>query len=67
VMGLGFGRVGTLPQEIVALLLTFLGSVALAWAHFVIVEKRFLAWRDRMDSKQKLRLAASLAAAERGI
>jgi peptidoglycan/LPS O-acetylase OafA/YrhL len=67
VMGLGSGRVGTLPQEIVALLVTFFGSVALAWAHFVIVEKRFLAWRARMDSKQKLRLAGSLAAAERGI
>ncbi len=66
-MGLRFGEAGTLPQEIAALLLTFFGSVALAWVHFVVVEKRFLAWRDRMDSRRKLRLATSLAAAERGI
>ena len=67
VMGLRFGKVGTLPQEIAAVLLVFFGSVALAWIHFVIVEKRFLGWRDRMDSKRKARLATAEAAAERGI
>ena len=67
VMGLRFGQVGTLPQEVVALLLVFFGSVALAWVHFVVVEKRFLAWRDRMDARRKVRLATLVAAAERGI
>jgi len=66
-MGLRFGQVGTLPQEIAALLLVFFGSVALAWIHFVVVEKRFLGWRDRMDAKRKVRLATAVAAAERGI
>ncbi len=66
-MGLRFGQVGTLPQEITALLLVFFGSVAIAWVHFVVVEKRFLAWRDRMDARRKVRLATLVAAAERGI
>jgi peptidoglycan/LPS O-acetylase OafA/YrhL len=66
-MGLRFGKVGTLPQEVAAVPLVFFGSVALAWIHFIIVEKRFLAWRDRMDSKRKARLATEAAAAERGI
>jgi peptidoglycan/LPS O-acetylase OafA/YrhL len=56
-----------LPQEITALLLVFFGSVAIAWVHFVVVEKRFLAWRDRMDARRKVRLATLVAAAERGI
>jgi peptidoglycan/LPS O-acetylase OafA/YrhL len=63
-MGLEFGKVGTLPQELTALLLVFFGSIAIAWIHFVMVEKRFLAWRDRMETKRKTRIAATVAIAE---
>ncbi len=67
VMGLRFEAVGTLPQEIVAVTLVFAASIALAWGHFEIVEKRFLALRDRLDSKRKADPATSVAASERGI
>jgi peptidoglycan/LPS O-acetylase OafA/YrhL len=66
-MGLRFGAVGSVRQELVALVLVFVGSIFIAWAHFQLVEKRFLALRDRFDSKRKAMQATAAAASERGI
>jgi peptidoglycan/LPS O-acetylase OafA/YrhL len=64
VMHFGFGTAGTLGQELAAFLIVWSGSVAVAWLHYQLIERPFLAMRERFDSKET-RAARSVPASGR--
>jgi peptidoglycan/LPS O-acetylase OafA/YrhL len=47
-MGLRHGKLGTLPQETIAICATLILSVVVAALHYNLVEKRFLSMRERV-------------------
>jgi peptidoglycan/LPS O-acetylase OafA/YrhL len=45
------GAVGTIPQELLALIVVWFASIGVAWVHYVLVERRFLDWRDKLERR----------------